>query len=104
MEDRPKEILELERALGIDHVVHYRWDGGKVTELVILNKKISNKEPLKKFNDLRSLDLGGNNISDLSPIRELKDLKTLGASVNNIKEISFLTSISCGEIKISEDR
>ncbi len=40
MEDKPKEILELERALGIDHVDYYKWDGEKVTKLKINYKGI----------------------------------------------------------------
>ncbi|MBK6499481.1 MAG: hypothetical protein IPG00_15525 [Saprospiraceae bacterium] len=33
MDDKPEEIFELERALGIDSVDDYVWDGEKVTEL-----------------------------------------------------------------------
>jgi hypothetical protein len=47
MEDKPKEILELERALGIDHVDYYKWDGEKVTKLKINYKGIKDISPLK---------------------------------------------------------
>ena len=49
MEDKPQVILDLERALGIDHVDHYRWDGENVTELKINNKQLKDIEKAKSL-------------------------------------------------------
>jgi len=93
MEDKPKEILELERALGIDHVDYFKWDGEKVTKLTIVNKSLQDITPLSKFSYLEELNISGNKINDLTPLSKLLLLRKLDLSKNEIHNISALEDL-----------
>ncbi|MBK8888794.1 MAG: leucine-rich repeat domain-containing protein [Saprospiraceae bacterium] len=93
MEDKPKEILELERALGIDHVDYYRWDGEKVTEMRINNKGIKDISPLSTFVHLKALSLNANLIEDITPLQNLVFLEELYLVNNQIVDISPLSDL-----------
>lgn len=94
MEDKPKEILELERALGIDQVDYFEWDGNYITSLEIRNKEIRDISPLKELTRLKSLDLSGNEIIDLSPLKDLKSLIQLDLGNNQINDLSPLQDLT----------
>ncbi len=108
MEDKPKEIIELERALGIDHVDYYKWDGENVTELTILKQGLKDITPLSKLNYLEKLDLSFNEITDLSPLSGLKGLNTLNLRSNKIfniiqiPDLMFLSELDLSENQISD--
>lgn len=91
-EDKPKEILELERALGIDHVDYYYWDGEKVTKMKINNKGLKDISPLIKFQNLEELDLTDNQISDLAPLSKITSLKNLYLGVNKINNLTPISN------------
>lgn len=104
MEDKPKEILELERALGIDHVDYYKWDGEKVTKLKINYKGIKDISPLKYLTTLMHLDLSGNQITDISPLQGLHDLTSLVLFSNQISDLSPLQElIGLIELNLSQN-
>ena len=57
MEDKPKEILELERALGIGSVSIYNIEYGKLVSLAIFGENLQDITPISALKQLTSLDL-----------------------------------------------
>ena len=94
MSEKPKEILGLERELGIESVDGYTWDGDKVTRLEISGKRISDISPLKQFIGITSLELNQNQISDLSPLKHLTKLRNLYLRDNQISDIYPLSQLT----------
>lgn len=93
MEDKPKEILELERALGIDHVDDYVFEGNHLISLSIIQQNLIDITPLSKFQNLVKLILNANQISDLSPLNGLSRLNFLDLHSNEIIDISPLSNL-----------
>ncbi|MFZ1524013.1 MAG: leucine-rich repeat domain-containing protein, partial [Saprospiraceae bacterium] len=93
MEDKPKEILELERALGIGSVSIYNIEYGKLVSLAIFGENLQDITPISALKQLTSLDLTYNKISDISPLKKLKRLTHLDLTNNKISDISPLRTL-----------
>ncbi len=95
MEDKPKEILELERALGIDHIDTYMLNGDdKIISLTIIHQNLKDITPLTKCLYLEELSLYNNRITDLTPLYSLLRLNYLDLHYNNIYDISPLSNLT----------
>ena len=80
MDDKPEEIFELERALGIDSVDDYVWDGEKVTELKIWGRMLKDISPIAQLKSLEILDLSKGTDS----IENIEDPVKWGFDINKI--------------------
>ena len=93
MEDKPKEIIELERALGIGKVDFLTNEDGSVVSLTIWELTLKDISPISELKHLTSLDLAFNNISDLSPLKELQELTSLYIRGNRLSDLSPLKEL-----------
>lgn len=95
MEDKPKEILELERALGIDYIDTYMLNGNNhIISLTIIHHNLKDISPLSKCHYLEELSLFNNVIRDLTPICGLSKLNYLNLHSNEISDISALSNLT----------
>ncbi len=89
--DKPKEILMLERELGIEiEENRYKFEDGRVVGLDLYNSQINDISPLTKLHSLRILSLSHNQILDISPLATLNKLNLLDLENNIIRDISVL--------------
>ncbi len=93
MDDKPEEIFELERALGIDSVDDYVWDGEKVTELKIWGRMLKDISPIAQLKSLEILDLSKNRITDISPLKNLDKLTTINLSDNKVSDLTSIMKL-----------
>ena len=87
---KPKEILEIEKILGIELVTRLYDNDGKgvyrvddnsnLVELHLQNLNIIDISFLSKYQNLHTLLLSNNNIVDISPLSKLKNLVFLNLS------------------------
>ncbi len=95
MADKPKEILELERALGIHYIDTYMLNGNNnIISLTIIHHNLKDISPLTKCLHLEELSLFNNVIKDLTPICGLSKLNYLNLHSNEISDISPLSNLT----------
>jgi internalin A len=105
---KPKEILELEKELGVEIDIHIFTDDlidnfyvdnnaitkdGKVTQLNLFGVKIYSLDFLRNFKELESLSITDCGVENISSISQLYNLKTLQLVDNLIKNISPLLEL-----------
>jgi internalin A len=93
---KPKQILDLEKAWGIeieeDDVL---WnDKVEITTLWIVLENIKDLSPIQGLSNLIQLALSDNQISDLSPIQGLSNLEILYLPSNQITDLSPIQGLS----------
>jgi len=99
MEDKPKEILKLEKSLGFEIDPHnYILNAeGQITKLEFYFTYINNLDFLKEFQFISSLILHHAHITDFSGIKNLLNLETLhleGNQINDLKPLSKLFKLN----------
>lgn len=104
--DKPREILMLERELGIEIGEEcYDLEHGQIKSLLLIDLKIRNINALANFINLNALFLASNQISDISPLAKLTDLTYLKIANNQIFDISPLSNLTnLTELDISFNR
>ncbi|WP_151950053.1 GTPase [Aliarcobacter butzleri] len=104
MEEKPKEILELEKIYGItleeqidDYVItknHFKLDkNGNVTGISLAGNEIEEIKGFNNFKHLRILDLSVNSIKKIENLDNLRNLNILLLNFNNIKKIENLKNL-----------
>lgn len=89
MDKRPKEVIELEDALGINFIDHFRVEAdGRITSIYVYKKNIKDLSQFEKLTDLKELHLVGCKISDIKHLQNLNKLISLSLAENQISEIN----------------
>lgn len=63
---------------------------GRITELDLSGRKITNLKGIEEFTALTELNLSNNNITDISALKDLAALTNVNLSQNNISDLSAL--------------
>ncbi|WP_028667519.1 COR domain-containing protein [Runella zeae] len=92
---KPKQILELEDYWGIEiWAGNYRIDSnGEITNLTLIDKQISDLDPIKELIYLKDLRLLHHKITDISPLRNLTRLAILDLTGNQIIDVNPLKKL-----------
>lgn len=100
MKKKPKQIQKLEEYWGIDiWAGNYVTDSnGEITTLTLVDKQISDLNPIKELVHLKDLRLLYNKISDISPLENLTQLMVLDLTGNQITDINPLKKLK--ELKV----
>jgi Leucine-rich repeat (LRR) protein len=118
--DKPKEIIDLENALGIklkelkDGEImqsdnHYQLDeAGILIGLNLSDNQLTDITPLKDLTSLTFLDLRQNQLTDITPLSKLTSLTSLDLSQNQLTDITplaaltSLTSLDLGNNRLTD--
>lgn len=109
MEEKPKEILELEKVYGIElkeeiytnylELNYFKLDKDKsVIEISLTGNNIEEIKGFDTFKNLQILNLSNNQITKIKNLDNLDNLKELFLSSNNIKKIENLDNLKNLEI------
>jgi len=103
IKEKPKEVLNIEKALGIILVESNRKkyrrntysidSNNHVTSIYIFSEIIKNPEIIKNFPNLRFLGLPSDHIDNLNFIRDIKSIHYLNLSDNDIEDITSIASL-----------
>ncbi len=92
--EKPKEILMLEKELGIKiGEKNYKIENGQVVELYLRGNQIRDISPLANLVNLSKLYLRENKLSDISPLANLVNLSELNLRGNQLSDISPLANL-----------
>lgn len=106
---KPKEILELEKVYGITveedidskkiKINHFKLDKNKnVIQIDLLGNNLKNIKGFDNFKYLQILDLSGTYLTKIENLDNLKNLKELFLGSNNIKKIENLDNLKNLEV------
>jgi internalin A len=110
---KPKEILELEKVYGIELVEqigdgaisrnHFKLDeNGNVIEINLIGNKIEEIKGFDNFKYLKLLNLALNNITKIENLSNLKNLKNLFLDINEIKIIENLKNLETLSLSLNQ--